>query len=254
MQFVISTARILAVGDCRQHLNQVINVINARYISHLLQAGGVLCHAAAAVGDKTGVAFAGVSGAGKSTLMLHCVGRGARFASNDRLILEDSEPVRMRGVPKLPRINPGTALSMKELRSILDAERRRELEGWDADALWELEEKYDVDVEAIYGHDRIVHAAPLGAFIVLTWSRKNGTSCRIEQLGIDDDERLIDAICKSPGPFHFDESGQFMSGYEPPSPDAYRAILARVPIYRIDGGVDFEAAAKHALDHLGIAR
>ncbi|MDD9969602.1 MAG: HprK-related kinase B, partial [Myxococcales bacterium] len=252
MQFLVSPERILALGDCRSNLNQVINVINARYITHLLQAGGVLCHAAAAAGAGTGVAFAGVSGAGKSTLMLHCVGRGASFTSNDRLILEDSHPVRMRGVPKLPRINPGTALSIKELQSILDAERRRELEGWDADALWNLEEKYDVDVETIYGSNRIVHAAPLDGFIVLTWSRTNGTQCRIERLDIDDDPRLLEAICKSPGPFHFDESGQFLSGYQPPSPDAYREILSRVPIYRIDGGIDFDAAANHALEILQI--
>ena len=252
MQFLVSKARILAVGDCRTNLNQVINVINARYITSLLQAGGVLCHAAAAANGNRGVAFAGVSGAGKSTLMLHCVGQGAQFASNDRLIIGGSSPVRMQGVPKLPRINPGTALSIEALQDILDAERRRDLEGWDADALWDLEEKYDVDVESVYGPGRIQHTANLDAFIVLTWSRRNGETCTIEQVAIKDDPRLVDAICKSPGPFHFDEEGQFLSGYQPPDRTAYYEVLAQVPVYRIGGGVDFHTAAAHALHLLGI--
>lgn len=252
MQFVVSPDRILALGDCRGNLNQVINVINARYITYRLQLGGALCHAAAATGNGTGVGFAGLAGAGKSTLMLHCVGRGASFCSNDRLIIEDTEPVMMQGIPKLPRINPGTALSIDELHSILDDERRRELEGWDVHALWDLEEKYDVDVEQVYGKGRINHSAPLSAFIVLTWSRRNGTTAKIERVGIDDDPRLLEAICKSAGPFHYDESGQFMTGYVPPEPDAYLEILRRVPIYRMDGGVDFDAAADHTLKLLGL--
>lgn len=258
MQFVVSQSRILAVGNCRANLNQVINVVNARYITYRLTKGGVLCHAAAATGNDgsrvTGVGFAGTAGAGKSTLMLHCVGRGASFCSNDRLIVEDTDPVLMQGIPKLPRINPGTALSISELNTILDEERRHELEGWDVQKLWDLEEKYDVDVEAVYGKGRINHTAPLDAFIVLTWSRRNGTSCKIDQLDIDDDPRLLDAICKSAGPFHYDESGQFMTGYVPPERDAYRAILKRVPIFRIDGGVDFDRAATHTLGILGLER
>ena len=47
----------------------------------------------------------------------------------------------MSGIPKLPRINPGTALNNPSLRSILSPERRAELEGVDAGELWSLEEK-----------------------------------------------------------------------------------------------------------------
>ena len=107
----------------------------------------MLCHAAGVVVAGNGMAIAGMSGGGKSTLALHLLGTGAAFCSNDRLLVRSAgSGARMTGVAKQPRINPGTALNNPRLESVLSSERRSELARIEESELWDLEEKYDVDV------------------------------------------------------------------------------------------------------------
>ncbi|MCB1152553.1 HprK-related kinase B, partial [bacterium] len=129
MQFLVGDGIHIAVGDCLANDNQVINFVNSQYIAGLVDAGWQLCHAAAVVHGGHAVAIAGFSGRGKSTLALHLLGHGLNYASNDRLLIAKQDGgVRLSGVAKFPRINPGTALSNPNLSNILTAERRAELE------------------------------------------------------------------------------------------------------------------------------
>ena len=79
-------------------------------------------------------------------------------------------------------------------------------------ALWELEEKFDVDVEQFYGKGRIdtSTAVPLAGLIILNWHRDSDQPVSISQVSISRREELLKAVMKSPGPFYQDRSGCFL--------------------------------------------
>ena len=245
MQFLFGGGLRLAVGPCLENDNQVINFVNAQYSSWLLDRGWSLCHAAGVVSRGRGLAVAGLSGGGKSTLSLHLMSHGFSFTSNDRLLIRrDGDGTRMAGIPKLPRINPGTALHNPDLEPVLPGQRRRELETLDEDDLWELEEKYDVDITALFGADRFATVGPLDVFVVLAWSRESDQPTRLQRVEPAARPDLLRAVMKSPGPFYLP------AGDAPPpaplavDPRAYLANLTGVAVYEATGKVDFGAAVE----------
>ena len=243
MQFLIARGVRIAVGPCLANDNQVINFVNSQYMMWLLDREWLLCHAAAIEHEGRGLAMAGFSGAGKSTLALHLLSTGLSYTSNDRLLItrEDSV-VRASGVPKLPRINPGTALNNPNLTGILSPERRAELADLEEDELWDLEEKYDVDVEEAFDETKFRLTSDLCGFIVLNWKR-NGEPARARVVSPAERRDLLVAIKKPAGPFH-------ASGTPVPLVDMddapYIDALSRVPLIEVDGGVDFDAAVAMA--------
>jgi len=111
MVFLFGNGRNLAIGPCLKNDNQVINFIINRYIQWILNQGALLLHAAGISYEGRGLAISGFSGMGKSTLALHIMKHGTRFLSNDRLMVRrENAALQLLGVPKLPRINPGTIL------------------------------------------------------------------------------------------------------------------------------------------------
>lgn len=242
MQFLVGSDLRVAIGDCLANDNQVINFVNFQYTSYLMNQKLALCHAAGVVHEGRGLAMAGISGAGKSTLALHAISAGMDFASNDRLLVGPAESgIEMTGVPKHPRINPGTALANPDLRAIVPETRRTELEALPREALWDLEEKYDAQIDLLYEGDRIVLHAPCRAFLLLTWSHRNDAPARFAEAKLADRPDLLEAIMKSPGPFYLPNEGPAPTGYEPPDPAPYLAALDGLPVYEASGGVDFEA-------------
>jgi HprK-related kinase B len=240
MVFVFGDDLNLAVGPCLDNVNQVVNFIDNRFIEWHLDRGWLLCHAAAVTRSGRGVAMAGVSGKGKSTLALSAVSRGATFVSNDRLMIRRTgDGLAMLGVPKLPRVNPGTILNNPDLRGLVDPGRTEELSRMDEEELWELEDKHDVDIEGCFGPGRFDLRAPLDAVVLIDW-RRGGGPLRTERVELEHRGELLGALRKNVGLFYVPTPGR-------PVPDLsearYLEALEGCPVRVLKGGVDFAAAA-----------
>ncbi len=248
MQFLIGREVHLGVGDCEANDNQIINFVIAQYITHLLARDALLCHSAGITHCGKGITIAATSGAGKSTLSLHLMGRGVNFVSNDRVLVNnDGGHVTMHGVPKQPRVNPGTLLNNEALSEILDPERAATLRAMTKAELWELEEKYDVDIERVYGPGRWQLASSLNALLVLNWSRKQPAPAKFARVDLRERLDLLQLIMKGPGPFYMTSHDGFLSGKEALDPQPYLQGLDAVPCYEASGGVDFEAGVQWCL-------
>lgn len=281
MVFLFGHGLNLALGPCLANANQVVNFINNRYIEYKLHQGCLLGHAAAVAhlmadptgGRLRGLALCGFSGAGKSTLAMHVMSRGALFVSNDRLLAEPAPApsgqanaggaaLRMCGVPKLPRINPGTALNNPNLAGVVPSEDRERFLELDADELWQLEHKYDVFLDNCFGEGRFVLQAPMHGLVVLNWRRGGGdTSIRFVKMAERPD--LLPAFMKAAGLFCLPQNGDDAktdpAGTDPaktnpawrdPGEAAYAELLSRCDVVEISGGVDFERAADFCIEYL----
>ena len=243
MHFLIGPAVRIAIGPCAANVNQVINFVNAQVLNHYFERGFALCHSSGVVIGERGVAISGFSGGGKSTLALWLMSDGADFVSNDRILVDSQQPrARMIGVPKLPRINPGTLLANPALAGILPSDRVQELQRLEPSELWDIEEKYDVDIDRCYGPGHIRSAAPLDAFLVLSWQRQSDEPMRIDEVDLSERRDLIAAVRKPPGPFWIDSQGRAPSAPLEADDEAYLAALAAVRDFEAKGRVDFAAA------------
>tara|TARA_R110000803_G_scaffold69505_4_gene131928 strand:+ start:1080 stop:2198 length:1119 start_codon:yes stop_codon:yes gene_type:complete len=250
MMFLQSVDHRIAAGPCLENDNQVINFINAQYMNMLQQNGWAICHAAGLVRNGLALGLAGFSGGGKSTLMLHMLNEdGTAFLSNDRLFARRTDKgVFAAGIPKLPRINPGTALNNPCLGSIVTPERRDELASLPASELWDIEEKYDVDIDQIYGPDRIVARAPLCGFLVLNWSHTADAPTQINEVNLGQRRDLLAAVMKSSGPFYQLADGSMYTKSSVLDEEAYLSTFQGVPFYEVTGRVDFDQIARHCLN------
>ncbi|RED45803.1 HprK-related kinase B [Aestuariispira insulae] len=246
MTFLQSRSHLIAAGACLANDNQVINFILNQQMSHIQNHGGLICHASGLVRQGRGLGIAGFSGGGKSTLMLKMMEQDdVDFLTNDRLFLTpEAGAVTAHGIAKMPRVNPGTLLNSDRLRTLLGEERCRELDSLPVSALWDLEEKYDVDIEDFYGEGRIAARAPFGAFLILNWKRDGMEDCEIAPVELDERPDLLPAVMKSPGPFHQDTEGRFLEDGAVLDPAPYLACLTNRPIFEATGKVDFDAAVR----------
>lgn len=237
MAFVITADERLAVGPCLANLNQVINFIDAQYIDERMSRGGVLLHGSGVARENCGLVLAGFSGMGKSTLSLHMLERGFDFISNDRVIVDCELPgTRMYGVPKQPRVNPGTILANPALSDLLPPHRTREIEALPVDELWNLEEKYDVSIDEFFGKGRRGLLARLEGLVILNWCRSNERT-KLERVDLPARTDLLPAIMKPPGLYCWSTFGD-----PHPEPEAldYIHALAASPVFEVTGGTDFD--------------
>jgi HprK-related kinase B len=247
MVFLLGEGLNMAVGPCEANVNQVVNFINNRFMEHRVAKGDLLLHAAGVVCRERGLIISGFSGAGKSTLSLHCVRRGFGFVSNDRVLVTRRRPLRMYGVPKYPRVNPGTIVHHPDLKSVLPEEQLERYLTMPSDQLWELESKHDIFIDELFGPDRFILSAPAEALIVLSWQRGAGSPPRLDEVDIEMRGDLLPAFTKSLGVFYrgFDGPG----GGEVDS--AYVQALKGCRVLEITGGVDFDRAARLLTDLVG---
>jgi len=242
----------LAVGPCRKSPNQIVNFVNNRFIQVRMREGWLLCHAAAVAKGPRGCVLAGFSGMGKSTLALHMMEHGLEYVSNDRLLVrreveDDATTLASCGVPKLPRINPGTALSIPRLRSLVPEAKRLRYEAMPTAELWGIEEKYDVDVDSAYGRGLIRLLAPAQTLMILNWSRGAGP-CEIREIDLRERPELLAVVMKTAGLFYDEREGALPTE---PEPARYLEMLRGFHVVELAGGVDFPAAVAYGLERLG---
>lgn len=250
MVFLQSKNWKIAYGPCLDFDNQVINFINSQYMNWLQQRGWLICHAAGISSADWGLAIAGFSGGGKSTLMLKLLDHEqVNYLTNDRLFIRKNDigNAEAAGIPKLPRINPGTIINNPKLAEMISEERRQSLMRIPADELWNLDEKYDVYIDQVYGKNRIIQRTHLNALMVLNWDRISDRSVQIRTVDIRERIDLLNSIMKSPGPFYQSSDGSFLSTSEPFEQKIYLDALAGVPVYEAYGGVDFQGLSEHCM-------
>ncbi|MES9957423.1 MAG: HprK-related kinase B [Sedimenticola sp.] len=246
MVFLQSDSQCIAAGPCLHYDNQVINFINAQYMNWLQHRGWLICHAAGLVHQGHTLGIAGFSGGGKSTLMLHMLeDPGIHYLTNDRLFIRtENAATHAAGIPKLPRVNPGTIVHNPRLHPLIPEQQRNALLAMPRNELWELEEKYDVLIDQLYGRDRITPEAPLAAFLVLNWQRDNDTPLQLQRVDLAERRDLLGAIMKSPGPFYQYADGHFFQDDTPFDEQPYLETLDTIPVYEASGGIDFEGMAQ----------
>lgn len=249
MQFLQHPTEKLAWGPCLDNLNQVINYINNQYMNRLQQNDWLICHASACLINEQAIAFAGYSGGGKSTIMLHLMNQhAASFVSNDRLFLKQlNNQVAVAGIPKSPRVNPGTILHNPALTKMLTRQQAKHYAAMDEDELWYLEEKFDVDVSQVFGENRVRLQAPLKALYILNWSHQSTSDTQIEAIDIYQKKHLLKAVMKSPGPFYQDAKHQFIDDNFAPLETAYLEKLKDITIYEVSGHADFDSLRAHCV-------
>jgi HprK-related kinase B len=232
-------ARVFAIGDLRANLNQAINLINAAHAKVVLGRGHVLLHAAGVSRDGRAVVLAGPPGAGKSSAALHLVDAGFRFVSNDRVLARaDDGRVEALGYAKQPRVNPGTLLGHPRLSALLKPEERAALAAMDPAALWALEAKRDVDLDAIYGRGTVELTAQMQALVLLRW-RRDGHGLRLDRLSPAGALERLEIYRKDLGAFDLDRvpgtpaTAAELRGYE--------ALVSTIPVFEVTGRVDFRA-------------
>ena len=252
MVFLQSETYRIAAGPCLRYESKVINFINAQYMNWLQNRDWLICHASGLVKGGRCLAIAGFSGGGKSTLMLRLMDDpAAAYLTNDRLFIRRHDGIaEATGIPKLPRVNPGTIVHNPTLHGLLTVERREELLAMPREELWHLEDKYDVHIDRIYGAGRIIASAPLSALLVLNWQLGTGAPVRVKRVDLRERRELLGALMKSPGPFYQFPDGSFFTDTMALDEEAYLSALDGVAIFEASGGIDFEGLAMYCFDEL----
>ena len=247
MYFLFGGGQHLAVGPAVKNSNQVINFINNRYIQWLVDQGYLLAHAAGIEWDGMGIAFAGFSGMGKSTLALHLMSRGGNFISNDRLLVKkNGQSIDMLGIPKLPRINPGTALNNPDLEKVIPENEKDNFKKLTGEKLWNLEYKYDVFIDQCFGDGRFVLSADMNLLVILNW-KPNGHPPSFNLVDLNERRDLLQAFMKSLGLFYDSQDDT----EEPEvSEEAYLQQLQGCRVLEISGGVDFQKAVDACIKYI----
>ncbi len=246
MVFLQSVEKIIAAGPCIQYDNQVINFINSQYMNWLQQRGWLICHASGLIHNNKGLAIAGFSGGGKSTLMLNFMNDSSiSYMTNDRLFIKASNPdteesqVTMSGIPKLPRINPGTIIGNPVLHSLMSQDELKHYQAMEKEILWDIEEKYDAPIKQVYGDQRMKNDSPLNAFLILNWQRDSDEPVSLSQINLEERQDLLKAIMKSSGPFYQDKQGIFQTDEIEFDEKAYLSMLSGIKVYEAHGGINF---------------
>ncbi|BBP44161.1 HprK-related kinase B [Thiosulfativibrio zosterae] len=246
-----SALHSFALGPVNNHPNQIINFMLTQFLNHRQRLGSLLGHASALRIHNKGVAIAGLSGGGKSTLMLKLLEKGQHFISNDRILCHaTAEGIQLQGIPKQPRINPGTIVFNPRLHGLMSESERQSYLAMPTEELRAHEEKYDADVNQLFWPNCYLAENRLDALVVLNWQAnpEHPTFCR--QTTLAKSPELVAAIMKTPGVFFAEANSQFIANGKAPHPQRYLDLLGELPCLELTGNIDFEAAERLVIQAL----
>jgi HprK-related kinase B len=231
------------VGDLVRNFNQAVNIVMGVYAKAMSRRGYIMLHASAIVGDVDGVAFASASGFGKSTVALALVERHQHLVTNDRLFARASAAglVEMVGVPKKPRVNPGTLLRLPSLSPLVTDEERARYAAMTPEDLWALESKHDVDVDVLYGPGTTRLSGNLRAIFLLRWSPLD-RGWNVRTLPAQDRASALEPLLKTAGVYDL---------APPPAAaqhELLRGIAQTVDVYDVRGRADVDRLADLVLE------
>jgi HprK-related kinase B len=231
-------------GPVNHNFSQVVNMLGNIYGLSLMDQGGAMIHASA-VADRDGhaVAIMAQSGMGKSSVAVRLMEQGFDFISNDRVILEPpitGGRVIAHGLPKLPRVNPGTLLDGEHTRIVLDPAARDRYGALPREELWQVEEKYDLEVDRVLGR-RWLLSGELKAALVLNWHHE-GDGIHLQRLTPSQALTELKHVSKSFGVFDV----RLVSR----SDAALAETARRVPVYRVTGHANPAQLAKQLREGL----
>jgi HprK-related kinase B len=249
--FLFGNGENYAVGPCIDNDNQIVNFINNRFIELRLKRGALLFHAAGIAEHGAGIVISGFAGAGKSTLALEIMRQGTDFVSNDRVMVSRGEHgLTMTGVAKMPRVNPGTVLNNPSLDSVMNKEDRARFAALPQSDLWDLEHKYDAFIDQCFGPGHFKLSCPMAGLVVLRWKR-DASPMTHARVNLRQRRDLMSSFMKDVGLFYeFEDPSEASLS----SQEAYLELLGDLPVLEIDGGVDFDQAARVCLDFLRTVR
>ena len=220
------------VGDLQANFNQAVNAVMMVFAKEMLRRGFVMLHASAILGETGGIAFASPSGSGKSTMALALVEHQYQFVTNDRLFVRsvDGYGAEMVGVPKKPRVNPGTLFGIPRLTSLATSEERSRYASLRTEELWTVEQKHDVDVDAIYGPGTVHLQGPLRAIFLLRWS-PTSHGWNVRTLGAAERRSALAQLVKRVGVYD-------VAPHESGESRAVGAVADAVSVYEVTGRAD----------------
>jgi HprK-related kinase B len=222
----------VASGPVTRNAHQIINLVGTMFGISLLRQGFLMVHASGVVERSSGRArvFLGNSGSGKSSVALQLLERGGYdYLSNDRILLRTAPGgVAVAGLPKQPRVNPGTLLASPRLIRLLPRPRRRLYAELRPSELWSFEEKTDVDVTRDLGATTRL-SAPLGEMYTLDW-RPDGSGLDIDACDAANTFRALQLTSKDFGPYDLHA--------QPTAADDLSAIARRARCLRVTGRAD----------------
>ncbi|MBB5322608.1 HprK-related kinase B [Marinobacter oulmenensis] len=233
----------MAIGDLCANRAQVVNFINNQFLNQHQREGYLLGHASAFEINGQATAIAAGSGGGKSTLMLRALEVDkTRFLSNDRILFRPEQGrVRLLGLAKYPRVNPGTLLHSERLAGLLSPDDQARFAAMTSDELWDFEQKSDVMIPEVYGEGRTAASGNLRRLILLDWSRDASVPTQLVPADIHETPEILEGLRKSPGPFYQDEEGTFPPEKRQPL-SRYVENLPGVEVLCLTGKVDFDRA------------
>ena len=243
----MSESETSIVGDLEEHSNQAINLICTLFGLSLARRGYPMLHASAIarVDDGAGFMFLGNSGSGKSSVALQFIEHGGyEFVSNDRVLLSvDGDHVEIVGLPKKPRVNPGTLLASNTLSRLVPPRRVRAYREMPSDVLWQLEEKTDVDVTRSFGARSQLR----------TWlARAYSLEWRRDEEGLNETMMEPDAVMRAMRATRKDFGPYDLRGDAHDAEDVLERIAVLVPFVRVTGRADpARLAAASALRRAG---
>lgn len=243
VKFIVGGNKLYATGPLMDNPNQLINFINAQFMEVELQGDSMLFHAAGVSKNNEGIILAAQSGKGKSTTALNLMNEGLDFVSNDRIVLKKEEDkFTMVGVPKHPRINPGTILNNPKLKGLLkDPER---FQNMNQNEIWNWEEKYDAIIPEYYGQNKFHLNANCKGLLIIDWG-DNDYEPRIDSLDLKTRLDLLPAIMKAPSlmtPIIHEKKGTLKE-------KDYIEFLNGLPLFVLTGAKKSTKAISEILNH-----
>ncbi len=246
---LLGRGHIRVAGDLVGFINQLNNIINAVFIIDRMDAGYTLFHASALCRGDRGMIVSGRSGAGKSSAAIWTLDHGISIISNDRLLARRSPgagggAIPMLGVPKKPRINPGTIVGNPKLHGMMPADELARYQAMPMEELWHVEHKYDLDVKSVFGPEAERATASLHAAFFIDWDVKSRDDYRCDLLPPERYPEFYRAVFKDGGVFDLKNRE---TSFKPEHEVEYARVLEGIPVYHVTGGVSFESLVESIL-------